>query len=172
MEEIVERYPAIYLSRLRAIKQVHVEAMRPLPNPDVKCYWLWGKTGTGKSRLAFSFNEVYCKNPNKWWDNYQGQDTVLIDDWSREHHVLGYYLKRWADRYPILSEIKGSALYPHYNRIIITSNYVISDCFNDSETVEAIERRFIVYKVTGHTVDESGDVIVQTDKGPLSKNLM
>ena len=170
LEEIAEQYPAIYLSRLKSIHQVRVEAMSPL-SVHKRCIWLYGKPGTGKSRLAFSYENFYPKNPNKWWDNYSNQTVVILDDLSTEHHILGYYLKRWSDRYPILCEIKGSSLYPSYDVFIVTSNYRIRDIFHDEMLVEALERRFIEYEVFDHKVEDD-QVILRTDKGPLSKNLI
>ena len=43
----------------------------------------------------------YAKEKNKWWCNYTGQDTVVIeeaDPKNMEH--LADRLKVWADRYP------------------------------------------------------------------------
>ena len=168
--EIAEQYPAIYLSRLKSIHQVRVEAMNPL-SVQKRCIWLYGKPGTGKSRLAFSYENFYPKNPNKWWDNYSNQAVVILDDLSTEHHVLGYYLKRWADRYPVLCEIKGSSLYPGYDLFIVTSNYRIRDIFHDETLVDALQRRFFEYEVFDHKVEDD-QVILRTDKGPLSKNLI
>lgn len=168
LEEIAERYPAIYLSRLGSIHRVRVESMRPLPNPNIKCYWLWGKPGTGKSRLAFSLDNVYPKNPNKWWDNYQNNKIVVIDEWELQHHVLSFYLKRWCDKYPVLSEIKGNAIYPNYDIIIVTSNYRIEDCFNDPVCVNALQRRFYEIEVTGFF--EEPELTCVTDKGNITKD--
>ena len=48
---------------------------------------------------------------NKWWCNYTGQDTVVIeeaDPKNMEH--LADRLKVWADRYPFPGEIKGGRI--------------------------------------------------------------
>jgi hypothetical protein len=168
LEEIAEQYPAIYLSRLRAINQVRVEAMNPCFNNGIKCFWIFGKPRQGKSSFAFNsfdINDIYPKNPNKWWDNFKGQRVVIVDDWSLCHHVLGYHLKRWADKFPILSETKGGSLYPSYDRVIITSNYRISQCFNDPAEIEAIEGRF--EEIEYFHWDDDGYHL--TDKGRITK---
>ena len=53
----------------------------------------------------------YAKEKNKWWCNYTGQDTVVIeeaDPKNMEH--LADRLKVWADRYPFPGEIKGGRI--------------------------------------------------------------
>lgn len=35
--------------------------------------WIWGKTGTGKTRTAREENPgFFRKHCNKWWDGYEG----------------------------------------------------------------------------------------------------
>lgn len=46
---------------------------------------------------------------NKWWDGYQGQENVIMDDIGQEHKCLGQQLKIWADRYACVLETKGGA---------------------------------------------------------------
>lgn len=44
--------------------------------------WIVGKSGVGKSWYAKSFMP-YMKAQNKWWDGYEGQSEVLIDDFDK-----------------------------------------------------------------------------------------
>jgi hypothetical protein len=144
LEEIRENYPGHYLRHYRTLGLVHMEAYQPTGSLNRKCYWISGKPRLGKSRfINDNYQNIYWKNPNKWWDNYNGQKVVVIDDFSKSHNVLGYYLKRWADRYPVLAEIKGNACYPTYEVLFITSNYRISEIFTeDLVEQEAIAARF------------------------------
>lgn len=73
--------------------------------------WFYGPAGTGKSLKAFTdYPDAYRKNTNKWWDGYNNEDVVIIDDWEPQHKVLSWHLKIWADRYPFRAEIKGSSM--------------------------------------------------------------
>lgn len=106
--------------------------------------WVHGSPGTGKTR-RFHEDEhtMYLKQPNKWFDYYNGEHTVLIDDLGPEQaRHLGYYLKVWADRYPFLAQVKGSAFTCRPARIIVTSNYPIDAMGWDEVTTAAIKRRF------------------------------
>ena len=114
-----------------------------------KNLWIWGEPGTGKSYFAESRQmTTYIKNSNKWWDGYHGQQLVIIEDLDPDScKHMAKFLKNWADDYPILCEIKGSAqLWPPTFCLIVTSNYHPRDCFPNEQDLQAILRRFSVIK--------------------------
>lgn len=79
---------------------------------------------------------------NKWWDGYQGQKFVLLDDIDPDSaKPLQRHLKIWLDRYPFIAEAKGGACSPDYAIFYITSQYSIEECFPDERTQQAIRRR-------------------------------
>jgi len=90
----------------------------------------------------------YPKEKNKWWCNYVGQDTVVIeeaDPKNMEH--LADRLKVWADRYPFPGEIKGGRIEGiRPLKIIVTSNYSPEECFQSPSDLEPILRRFKVVR--------------------------
>lgn len=67
------------------------------------------------------------KSLTKWWDGYNKEKIVLIDDWEKDSmKYLCHYLKLWADPYgQITGEVKGSILPLSYEVLIVTSNYSI-----------------------------------------------
>lgn len=116
---------------------------------ETKNAWIYGPTGTGKSRLVRNYANqrgfrIYNKLANKWWDNYHSEQIVLIEDLDPEScKYLANHIKLWADRYAFSAEFKGGIceLSPIKFQLIVTSNYSIEECFKTSD-VNAISRRF------------------------------
>jgi hypothetical protein len=110
--------------------------------------WWYGESGTGKTYAATTENpSAYRKAANnKWWDNYKGEEVIIIDDLDKKHEYMGYHLKIWGDRYSFIAEIKGSAIPMRPKKIIVTSNYHPKDIWgNDVEGfLKPILRRFHV----------------------------
>lgn len=131
-----------FYSTLRRIKVDYGKLPADL---DGTCgVWYYGKSGTGKSRAARAeYPDSYMKLPNKWWDGYQLQESVIIDDFDKNHQCLGYHLKIWADRYAFSAEVKGSTIMIRPNKLIVTSNYHPKEIWGDTpNTLGPIMRRF------------------------------
>lgn len=133
-------------------KRIKTDFAKPPPNLDDCCgVWFVGPPGGGKSFMArarCSADDLYLKPANKWWDSYQGQEFVLIDDFDHNHKCLGHHLKIWADRYAFPAEQKGSTIQVRPSVIMVTSNYSIDDIFHeDAALAVAIKRRFKVFIV-------------------------
>lgn len=86
---------------------------------------------------------------NKWWDGYDGEPEVLIEDIGVENgKALSHHIKIWADRYSFLAEYKGLVRKIRPQLILVTSNYRPEDIWKDNpEDLEAVKRRFKVIRV-------------------------
>lgn len=92
-----------------------------------------GETGSGKSRTAAAIcgEDVYYKPHGKWWDGYDGQQSVIVDDfygWMQYDEVL-----RVTDRYPHRVEVKGGFKEFTSKKIIFTSNKSPRDWWKKEE---------------------------------------
>jgi len=137
--------PQVYMRYYRTIQNIakdHMPDMDDLDEPSA--YWYYGAPGTGKSHTARErFPNAYLKNANKWWDGYQGEDYVIIDEIEKDAKYLGHFLKLWGDRYCFIAEIKGGAKKIRPKTIVVTSNYSIEEIFyEDPMLAKAISRRF------------------------------
>jgi len=105
--------------------------------------WFYGPTRTGKSRTAREENPgAYLKKCTKWWDNYQEQDSVIIEDFDKQHAYLGPELKVWGDRYAFPAEVKGGQINLRPKKIIVTSNWHPNEIWTDHQTLGPILERF------------------------------
>lgn len=122
--------------------------------------WLCGPSGYGKTRLADHIAPTaYTKSCNKWWDGYQFEEVVIINDFGKEHSVLGHHMKLWGEHRPFQAEVKGGQILIRPKRVIVTSQYTIDDIWEDEETRSAIRRRYKAIKFLGKlTIEEIIDL--------------
>lgn len=143
-EKIEAEYPNAYLRQYRTLKLIAKDNLKPPADLGAPVgVWIWGKPGVGKSfRARQEYPGAYLKMYNKWWDGYQGQESVIMDEMELEGAFMGHLLKVWCDEYAFITECKGSALVIRPKVFVITSNYSIDQVFQESEMNGAIHRRF------------------------------
>lgn len=140
--------PNILIPHYSQIKKFHFDNQLPLfLVNELRNEWIWGEPGIGKSRRAREENpSLYDKMLNKWWDGYEGERTVLLDDFEIEHKIFGHHLKRWCDHYSFPAEIKNHVKQIRPDKIVVTSNYHPNEIW-EGAMLEAILRRFKVIKM-------------------------
>lgn len=81
-----------------------------------------GPSGTGKTRYCRdNFPNAYWKDQSKWWEDYAGEETVVVDE-MYGHRFSFSFLLQLLDRYPLKVECKGSTYEFVSRRIVFTSN--------------------------------------------------
>lgn len=133
-----------------AFKRIHQDNPPKVDDlADKENYWIVAPTGYGKSTYAREkYIPFYDKPPNKWWVGYENQPNILLDDFGpKQCEYLGWYMKRWADKFPFPAETKGGGKLIRPKRIIVTSQYHIGECWEDHLVCEAIANRFQVVEL-------------------------
>lgn len=126
--------------------------------------WLWGPTGSGKSRLARNIcpDDVYVKNSaTKWWDGYDGHEAVIIDDFRPSWWDLTYMLGI-LDRYEFTLEYKGGTRQLRATLIVVTSALAPDHCYvGTGEAVQQLLRRIDIIEQHVPFVPEVRGVILE-----------
>lgn len=121
VEDVAQNFGGEFIKYHRGIERLVGLRMQPR-DFKTEIYWYYGSTGTGKSRAAR--NEApgaYWKNPaHKWWDGYEGQSDVVIDDYRPDFCKFSELL-RLFDEYPHQIECKGGTRQFISKRIFVTA---------------------------------------------------
>lgn len=120
----------------------------PPRNEPPVVLWLYGATGTGKTKSAFDLARdldmpIWISHGNlQWFDGYDGQPVVVFDDYRTRHSSFSYLL-RLLDRYPISVPFKGgfTDFQPRY--IIVTAPQSPTDMwsYRTPEQLQQLTRR-------------------------------
>lgn len=107
---------------------------------------LWGPAGSHKTSRVMEkegYENVYKldkTNTEVWFDGYQGQKVLLIDDfygWIPWGHLLNI-----LDGYPLRLQIKGCHTWKAWEKVYITSNKTYEEWYNKNEEhLEPLTRR-------------------------------
>lgn len=143
--------------QIKTYEYIHSKyADKPKSLDKLQNVWLCGPANCGKSStVRRKWPDYYDKErDNKWWDGYEGEKVVLIDDVDPRHNKdynLAGMLKRWADHYPFNGEVKGGCIKNmRPEMIVVTSQYTIEEVFGyDSKAFDAISRRFWEFRWDG-----------------------
>lgn len=106
---------------------------------EVEVYW--GDTGVGKTKKAREEGGFILSEPNNgvvWFDGYDGEKTLIIDDfygWIKQHTLL-----RICDGHPYHCAVKGSYTWAKWTKVIFTSNKDPEEWYKDGLS-EAMKRR-------------------------------
>ena len=108
-------------------------------------YWLWGKTGVGKSKAARQLcnDDVYVKNTaDKWFVGYDAHECCILDDFREDWMKFADFLSL-IDRYECRIENKGGKRQFLAKIIVITCPWKPEDCFRNRgiEDIEQVLRR-------------------------------
>lgn len=143
----LDEIPAdIFVRCYSTLKRIQLDYMpRVAPQEGVCGVWIYGLSGCGKTRAVYAkYPDLFQKPSTKWWDGYQGEDVVLVDDVDIYDVKLGGEFKHWADFCPFIAESKGGAQRIRPKKLFVTSQYKIEDIWTDEKTQAALGRRFVV----------------------------
>jgi len=136
---VVARYPGFVHTCRRTF---HPPGIRDVLDNE----WHYGETGLGKTRGVWaSYPGLYVKDAkSKWWDGYDSEEVVLIDEVDLECKSLAGVYKVWTDHYPFNAEVKNGYIKIRPRKVIFTSNWSIQELFPNPNDHIPLLRRFRV----------------------------
>lgn len=136
---MAEKHPGMYLRYRKALGEYSNLARRIPRRWKTKVIFYWGPPGSGKTRLAhlLTRNKAYCApDPTcQWFDGYNLETDVIIDDLSPDCLPPRSMLLRLLDRYPMQVPVKGGYVNWQPHRIFLTSNYCPLDLWGPDKAV-------------------------------------
>lgn len=145
IKKIADEHPEMIVRYSKGLRDLKMLTMkRRTTKPYV--VWLWGLTGVGKTKYVwdkhgYDDGVVYEKPRGKWWDGYDQQEVVILDDLD-ESTIDFRELLKILDRYPHKVEVKGSFVELNSPFMYITSEYSPGTLFGETGNVyDQIRRR-------------------------------
>lgn len=107
---------------------------------------IYGHTDVGKTRSAMEKATYKIEgNALKWWDGYENDKTILIDEFSNNIPITE--LLNLLDGYQLRLPIKGGHTYARWTKVFITTNVPIDEWYPNARRMhrEALLRRIYEY---------------------------
>lgn len=125
-EDIAIEHPMQYIRYFKGMHQLQkVIREKDRPKGQLEVTWLYGAAGTGKTRFAVEEDQDnhYIKDNTKWWDGYQQEKVVIIDDFSEGCWNFRNLLRLLDKWYPYSGEFKGGYMKISATKIYITCEF-------------------------------------------------
>lgn len=122
------KYPSKFIQYGKGLKEYN----NILIKQKMKGSWIdrnvcvrWGDPGTGKTRWVkenFNYFEPVINESRVWFDGYNGEDTILLDEFKWERYNLEDLLKLCDGYNPVRVETKGGSIILQHTNVFIVGN--------------------------------------------------
>ena len=158
--ECKERFMALRVHE-NVMRRIYEERFPKTATRQKQVVCFWGPSDTGKSFVArriLAGKDYYRTFSGKWFDNYDYEDYIWIDDMEPLRFGRDFFLQL-LDPGPVRAEVKGGTTLLVGNTIIITSNYDPRTWFPLGEV--AVVRRMDIYYLPDGVKTLEGVSLVQ-----------
>jgi len=143
VKKVIEEMPEMYIKFHSGIEKLchRLSADRDRNDPPIVT-WIYGTTGKGKTKFIYdNHTDIWVSGKNlQWWDGYENQEVVLIDDFRKDFCTF-HELLRILDRYPYQVAVKGGFRKLNSKFIYITSPFHPEETYEVREDLGQLLRR-------------------------------
>lgn len=183
--DMIEEDPRVckFEKAIKMMRFAHSEMSSDRQMQGVKVYVFYGDTDMGKTYCAlnimdtpgniFKMDPPACKGQTLWWDAYEGERTLVLDEFEGENYCSLSKLKVLLDKYKCRLDVKGAFTWAAWTTVIICSNTAPKDWYEVAPTMEdkflgPLKRR--IYQIR-HFVARAYYIIEDWDKKALSDQI-
>lgn len=147
IRDILEKYPVESVKYCSSMLKLRSFAPPPVRD-SVTTFLFWGATGSGKTHLAFELApnayRVMYGNCGTWFDGYDGENEIILDEFDGTQMSIGQLLQI-CDKYRYRIEYKGGSNWSAWSAVFITANHDYKSWYDPykvgSGRMEALGRR-------------------------------
>lgn len=130
---------------------------RPRPVAPIRVINIYGEAGSGKTQSVYKFCSPalpFTPISYKWWDGYDGDKFVLLDD-IRGDFCKFHQLLKLLDIYPFRIETKGGSRQVQFTTLFITTPIPLVEIWEHrtDENLKQLSRR-ITHTINVHNIEE------------------
>ena len=173
--QIIESYPTYFtkIDKIEKARQTLLEDEGKSTWRDIETTYLFGETGTGKTRSVmdkYGYPNVFrVTNYDHPFDNYQGQDVIIFEEYRSSLPISE--LLNYLDGYPCELPCRYSNKFANYTKVFIISNIPLEQQYRNIQndqpaTWKALKRRIDHIIERRHVTDEpfcEGEEVVQIE---------
>lgn len=168
-EQVYDADPATYVRNHRGL-QTAQEIKTRHRDFMTTGYWIWGPTGSGKSKWAFSGtygnktydrDQIFRKPNGPWWDGYDPNlhKVVVMDDERFSYDDAFSLLLNVLDRYPLSVPVKGGFKVFRAEIVVITTRGPPDLTFREAAEKAKVLFREEMDQLYRRIQDGCGDII-------------
>jgi len=158
LNEIARNHPSAFVKHAKGFHAYKFATqVDRVSKPYVE--WRWGTTGTGKTKGAIDKHpeSFYIKDGTQWWDGYEQQDAIIIDDFDGRWPFRD--LLRLLDWNPYQGQTKGGYVKINSPHIYITCEFEPSTYWGGNALAQVLRRIDKVEHLATAATEVAGNTI-------------
>jgi len=161
-DEILEKFGGICAKYPKFVKEVTTQYKKRIIKERLQrtemteMHIIYGETKSGKTTYVKELKDAYWKNSTQWWDDYDGEEICIFNEWTLDSVYKPLELLKLCDHAPLKVQVKGNTVEFLAKQIWITTNLKPDDILSElgKEHKKAFMRRVKWYTMKEYKLCE------------------